>query len=349
MSKANPTGLGVRPVAAGGVNVCPADSPCISELSITKDGDLFARWTGSYDAFNIRWLNPDVVDNEDVGTNHTSLLRSPDWHRTYQFAVEGCTRHFLSSSTCTPRVTQNIALHAPAAPTNVRVINGEQLTWSINDQLTLGVRVFLRYSPSCGLIDGDDFADVRSPSTTSVSIRDSGCEPINVEAAKVCAVNPAVLPGQGVCSDYVAVASAYQDPTGPELLIRTIRKVDNGDLTAGTSAPYDVVVNNLGRKPDVPVELTIQGSGSVQVTNVLPNPGPDAARNFTCSGTGTITCSGSMGGEGDVIQETIATFRIQVQGVNSGKGQISATVDPNNRIAERDETDNQQSLSVTVK
>lgn len=343
-------------VTPADAQACPADRPCISQLDPTDDGNLYARWNSrtKYDAYNIIW-DRKVGDSYqrvafvDVGTDRSATLENPNWTRTYKFSVQGCNRNFLASSDCSPWATREIALRAPKAPTNVRVINGERVTWESNDDMTQGFRVFARYKDACRKIDFDPFSRFRNADTRSVSIRESGCDPIDIEGVRVCAINPGVADEGGVCSPYVAVANNYRDPNGPELIVRDIRKVENGNLRAGQSAAYDIVVNSLGRRPGLVVSIVIRGSGPVEVVEALPAPGADAGRRFSCSGTGTVTCTGEIGGEGEAIQGTIAIIRVQVRGVNAGNGAITATVDADDRIAERDEENNSRRLSVAVK
>ena len=55
------------------------------------------------DAFNLTWSRPGRAETGlDVGKSYRFTLNHPWPHTTYTFKVQGCERHFLAPSTCTP-------------------------------------------------------------------------------------------------------------------------------------------------------------------------------------------------------------------------------------------------------
>jgi hypothetical protein len=125
----------------------------------------------------------------------------------------------------------------------------------------------------------------------------------------------------------------------------TITRI-NGDpqLTHGFSSTYDVFLANLGGKLQSQVQIEIQVTGSLHYLQMLQTPD-----GFTCTGNGPITCTGPLGGFGDTSNSTSADFEFQVQPAQAGLGSISASADPEGQIQESNETNNGQTLAVTVK
>ena len=173
--------------AAGDVNPCAADRPCITELFISPNSVLSARWFGSWDAYNIRWENPALVRDADVGDAHTdgiTVLESA-WNRTYRFSVQGCNRRFLAPSVCTSFAASEIALKAPAAPQNVR-LSGDTVTFDRLDSLAFHAE--LRGIQSA---DGTDVYITHRAADTARSIALPAGWRDRFSAVKICARNPA--------------------------------------------------------------------------------------------------------------------------------------------------------------
>jgi len=123
-------------------HLCPADRPCITELYVGPDSIIHARWSGDWDAYNIRWENPDLVKAEDVGDAKTTgiTVLETAWNRTYRFSVQGCNRNVLAPSDCTPFASQEITLHVPEAPRNAR-LSGDAIVWDGLDPQTFFVEL----------------------------------------------------------------------------------------------------------------------------------------------------------------------------------------------------------------
>jgi len=140
-----------------------------------------------------------------------------------------------------------------------------------------------------------------------------------------------------------------EDRAKPDLLVRRITRELNDAHAPGATAVYQVAINNLGLRPGAPVVVTIAGGGALQVRDVIASAGPDAARHFTCAGSGTVTCTGPLGGgEADAIQDRVALLRVNVLATSAGAGSLTVTVDPDNRIAENLRYNNTRTLQVTI-
>lgn len=201
-------GLALGPFAAqaGDVNPCAAGRPCVTELFVDQFSRLRARWTGDWDAYNVRWENPQLVRDADVGnakTDGITVLQSA-WNKTYRFSVQGCNRRFLQSSVCSPWGSAELALTKPAAPDGAR-LNGDVATWSRVDGLTFHVE--LRGKPISG--GADVYVTHTSPPDKDISApagwRDRFAE------LRVCAKNPAGMS----CSTVYVRASPVPRNTGP--------------------------------------------------------------------------------------------------------------------------------------
>jgi CARDB len=114
-------------------------------------------------------------------------------------------------------------------------------------------------------------------------------------------------------------------------------------LGQGLSATYEVVLANLGAKSSSQVQIQIQVSGSLRYLQMVQTP-----TSFACTGTGPITCTGPLGGNGDPPATTVANFQIQAQGAQAGLGSISAYANPSGAIQESNPNNNAQTLAVTV-
>jgi hypothetical protein len=132
----------------------------------------------------------------------------------------------------------------------------------------------------------------------------------------------------------------------PDLAVTAIRAEASGQVNAGATALYDVVVANTGAKlpGSGQVQVQFQISGSVQYYAM-----PQTPAGFTCTGSGPVVCVGPIGGAGDPPITTSVTFRLQIQASKSGLGSLSAAADPNNLISESDENNNAQTLAIIVK
>jgi hypothetical protein len=135
--------LGRESAWADEPHLCPADRPCITEFSVGPSSALEARWSGDWDAYNIRWENPDLVKEEDVGDAKTARLvvLETAWNRTYRFSVQGCNRNVLAPSDCSPFAAQEITLHVPEAPRNAR-LSGDAIVWDGLDPQTVWVNLW---------------------------------------------------------------------------------------------------------------------------------------------------------------------------------------------------------------
>ncbi len=89
-----------------GTHQCAINAPCIEGL--WQEGTtIHFTWSGNYDGYNVHWSRPGKEGEYHVdGTSTTFTNAHP--HTTYTFSVEGCTTHFLRSSTCTSWVSQRI-------------------------------------------------------------------------------------------------------------------------------------------------------------------------------------------------------------------------------------------------
>jgi hypothetical protein len=158
---------------------------------------------------------------------------------------------------------------------------------------------------------------------------------------------PPARPIDTKASDASCVACAARlTPSLPDLAVTAIRAEGSGQVNAGATALYDVVVANSGAKlpGSGQVQVQFQVSGSVQYYAM-----PQTPAGFTCTGSGPVICVGPIGGAGDPPITTSVTFRLQIQASKSGLGSLSAAVDPNNLIPESDENNNAQTLPITVK
>jgi hypothetical protein len=155
-------------------------------------------------------------------------------------------------------------------------------------------------------------------------------------------LNPGRISTEPCLACKVGTQSSTPAPTLPDFAVTRI----SGDqqVTQGFTKTYDVVVANLGARPQTQVQVQIQVTGSLNYQQMVQTPA-----GFTCTGNGPITCVGPLGGYGDAPITTVADFQLQVYAGGTGLGSISASADPNNLITESNETNNAQSLAVTVK
>jgi hypothetical protein len=139
-------------------------------------------------------------------------------------------------------------------------------------------------------------------------------------------------------------------PAQPDLQLVDIHAESSAPLGDGMTAVYDVSIGNNGTKLPAgsQIQLQIQASGSVQFYSMAQTPA-----GWTCSSASPVVCAGPIGGYGDPTAATIVTFRVQVHGNKtggvSGLGSLSAAADPNNLVKESDESNNAQTLAITVR
>jgi CARDB len=131
-------------------------------------------------------------------------------------------------------------------------------------------------------------------------------------------------------------------PTKPDLV--AVRVTGNTQPFDGVNGVYEVVVRNDGTRPQGPVELVITFGGTMEEAGFV-----DATNGFDCTGRGTVTCTGVLGGDSDAIQDRVAIVRMRGWAKAKGAGSITAAIDPQNRVGESNEGNNTQALAVTVK
>jgi hypothetical protein len=127
-------GVGTQRAAAETLILCAAGRPCITELSASSTYNLTARWSGNWDAYNIRWerfsprRRPSLILAVDVGGAHLSTLTVPRGYEfdTYRFSVQGCNRRVLGSSECSPWSKRRSSRRSRMArtPDRVRLAGG---------------------------------------------------------------------------------------------------------------------------------------------------------------------------------------------------------------------------------
>ncbi|PEP75443.1 hypothetical protein CN581_26940 [Bacillus toyonensis] len=89
-----------------GPQLCSIDKPCITD--IYKQGpNIIIAWSDveNRDRYNFRWGRPGMQEKQLqlAGGNGGQFILKNFRHNTlYTFKVQGCTTHFLSSSSCTP-------------------------------------------------------------------------------------------------------------------------------------------------------------------------------------------------------------------------------------------------------
>lgn len=92
---------------SGGDQVlCAVGQPCIDNLYQTGT-TIVVEWTADqeWDGFNFRWSRPGRAETQyAVSGGRSGSFRITNVHPgvTYSVTVQGCTTHFLSSSTCSP-------------------------------------------------------------------------------------------------------------------------------------------------------------------------------------------------------------------------------------------------------
>ncbi len=112
----------------------------------------------------------------------------------------------------------------------------------------------------------------------------------------------------------------------------------------GQTSVYEVVVRNDGVPAAKGVNFTIAGLGAVTLQEMV-----DVPSNFTCSGNGTITCVGSLGGSTDPLITRVAVFRVRAWAQQKGAGSLTLTVNPDHTLDESNFDNNRQALAITVK
>ncbi|HYU77206.1 MAG TPA: fibronectin type III domain-containing protein, partial [Ktedonobacteraceae bacterium] len=84
---------------------CPVDRPCLTDLS-QQGHTIDMTWTNAngYDAFNIQWSRSGTSGQqfEVDGSQRSSRLTKVYPYTTYTFSIQGCVKHFLAPSTCSP-------------------------------------------------------------------------------------------------------------------------------------------------------------------------------------------------------------------------------------------------------
>ncbi len=149
----------------------------------------------------------------------------------------------------------------------------------------------------------------------------------------------------GVCLACRVDAPSSGPTNVPVLPDFTVSRISGDQSPAqGFTETYEVVVANLGAKPQNQVQVSIQVTGSLGYQQMVQTPA-----GFTCTGNGPVTCVGALGGYGDAPITTSADFQVQVYAAGPGLGSISAAADPNSLITESNKANNAQTLAVTVK
>lgn len=105
--------VAVFPVGvASAQHLCPADRPCVTEL-YQSGSTIQIGWDGhqNFDAYNVRWSRPGRAESQfevSGGSRGHTQITNAHSHTTYTVKVQGCTTHFLASSTCTPWAEETI-------------------------------------------------------------------------------------------------------------------------------------------------------------------------------------------------------------------------------------------------
>lgn len=90
---------------------CASGQPCINDIAFVN-GDLSIVWSGegNYDAYNFRWSRPGKDGGQHEirgGRGGQHVIRNAHPGVSYRFSVQGCKKHFASSSSCTDWETQS--------------------------------------------------------------------------------------------------------------------------------------------------------------------------------------------------------------------------------------------------
>jgi hypothetical protein len=126
----------------------------------------------------------------------------------------------------------------------------------------------------------------------------------------------------------------------PELAVR----VDGFSTVSGLSAErFLVIVSNSGRTGSDSVEFVVAFDG----TRLLAYDVLEAAPGFSCEREQEgYRCTGTLDGRTGPRHE--ASFVVRGWGAALGASTVTATVDPNNRVAETDEANNTSRFTTTV-
>lgn len=116
--------LHARDAAAGGVLPCPADQPCITDISAGANADsVVVKWNGDWDAYHVIWSvaypGGQTTRDAQIETRaHASQKVGGANARfaTYRVSVQGCTKHTFSSDECTGWTTSEIVPALPYGP-----------------------------------------------------------------------------------------------------------------------------------------------------------------------------------------------------------------------------------------
>lgn len=381
-------GSGARHASADSPALCPDGRPCITELYLSGTA-LFARWTGDWDAYNIRWENPGLVLAHDVGGAKTHTLRNLERGRTYRLSVQGCKRKFLAPSECSPWSARELTIDALRAPRleSATALSDTTIRLVWRDTNTTSVQGFrLVYFPR-----GE--AGTRAQQVLNLPAARDSAGKATYDAAGLTA-------GRTYCFQVEAEASALHDDrivadfSGPsnELcetaespFARSLPSSRLDTVAAGTSSRASSgilqrpgTIDAVVAKPDL---VAVRVSGNAQVfdgqnavyevvvrndKHLGPAPQPielvivfggaleaggfvDATNGFSCTGQGALTCTGALGGESAHPLDRVANIRVRAHATTTGAGSITMTVDPQNAVAETDEANNTQALAIVVK
>jgi hypothetical protein len=89
---------------AGNTILCPSDRPCINHAYQDGNKVIFGfNHTSGWDYYNVRY---GVKQVENRSGSFTITNVQPN--RIYRISVQGCSKHFLSRSTCSSWVSESV-------------------------------------------------------------------------------------------------------------------------------------------------------------------------------------------------------------------------------------------------
>lgn len=146
------------------------------------------------------------------------------------------------------------------------------------------------------------------------------------------------LAGPGAAANRILTTPAGVASLRPDLI--TIVR-DTGATFAGLSDTVDISIRNTGTLPAGNIETQISLPSNLRADKILMQ-----TADFSCNITGpqTVSC---IGGSLDGNNAT-AIIRLGFTAVAPGAGDIKSVVDPNNTIAETNESNNQDAWPYRV-
>jgi len=132
-------------------------------------------------------------------------------------------------------------------------------------------------------------------------------------------------------------------PTKPDLMVTRVS--GPADVFDGVTAVYEVVLANDGTAAQGTAQVQINAAGPIEPEEMAETPD-----GFACDlGDLGFSCTGSLGGVDDPIQERVAIFKVRMRGNGTGAATVIGSANHFGALDEMTVDNNLKLLQVTVK